>query len=265
MDTQRKCGLRVLIDSKGLQARVHRRNERLCTLLSYLRQWHTIEFSSPGELTESELEQCDVLIITTRSGRKFAYASEEYESIENFVRDNSGLLLMSNHGGPSEQRDTRKYDSKLVRKLKLGVAIENTFFENYLADVPTVLAGTVLNSEHPIITGSSDGKRVNSIVTKTCCSVKPEEDKGVPIVHLSDDMVDRMNQKRPSSEQLFAHALEASSVPGLEGGGRIVTVADSGFIGSIWTQNPGPGLARWGDNLRFVDNAIRWLGHNLDW
>ena len=41
--------------------------------------------------------------------------------------------------------------------------------------------------------------------------------------------------------------------------GRVVVLADSGFIGSAGTTRPGPGLIEQGDNLRFVLNTIAWL------
>jgi hypothetical protein len=62
--------------------------------------------------------------------------------------------------------------------------------------------------------------------------------------------------------QLFAHALDLSTTDS-RGEGRVVTIADSGFIGSRWTQVPGPGLVRWADNLQFVHNAIRWAGREI--
>ena len=45
--------------------------------------------------------------------------------------------------------------------------------------------------------------------------------------------------------------------------GRVVTVADSGFIGDEGTNVPGPGLINHGDNARFIKNVVRWLGREI--
>ena len=78
------------------------------------------------------------------------------------------------------------------------------------------------------------------------------------LVALSLEMRDLRNGYTPS-DRLFAHALDA----GLVGKGRLVTMADSGFIGNEDTVVPGPGLIGHGDNARFIKNVVRWLGREL--
>ncbi|HUW14547.1 MAG TPA: hypothetical protein VM537_32805 [Anaerolineae bacterium] len=58
-------------------------------------------------------------------------------------------------------------------------------------------------------------------------------------------------------------ALQAGT--GLDSGckGRVVVIADSGFIGSDGTAYPGVGLIGHGHNLRFVLHALRWLAGEL--
>lgn len=75
------------------------------------------------------------------------------------------------------------------------------------------------------------------------------------LVSLAPPMVDEHNGLAVS-EYLFGCALERTSARR----GRVVVLADSGFIGSAGTTRPGPGLVEHGDNLRFVLNTIVWLG-----
>lgn len=234
--------MKVLIDEKGLQARNHlRRNKhRLSIFIAELMSISCQVFFS--SITQNNLRNCDVLIITTRLS---PFSNDEKDYIHNFILDGGGLLLMSNHGNLSQ------YDAKLADE-KFGVEIQPTFFRHKFERVHTTLSESNLNSNHPIISGSPT---VNSIVTNTCCSI--HSDSGDCIVSLSNEMEDRLNSNiRPTSEQYFAHALE-------EAQGRIVTIADSGFIGSDCTTSPGPGLILHGDNLRFIKNVIRWLGGEL--
>ena len=55
---------------------------------------------------------------------------------------------------------------------------------------------------------------------------------------------------------LFAAAAEGSLG---SGSGRVVVVADSGFVGEDDTGQPGPGLIGRDDNRTFLSNIIEWL------
>ena len=76
-------------------------------------------------------------------------------------------------------------------------------------------------------------------------------------------MIDHRNGL-PAHGRNFAMALDAEANSALDRMGRVVVVADSGFIGTEGTTNPGPGLIEKGDNRRFVQNVIRWLGREID-
>ena len=75
-------------------------------------------------------------------------------------------------------------------------------------------------------------------------------------------MRDLRNGYTPS-DRLFAHALDAEADAGLVGKGRLVTMADSGFIGNEDTVVPGPALISYADNARFIQNVVRWLGREV--
>jgi hypothetical protein len=253
--------MRILIDAKSLQATHHRRDDqRLCTLLSVLRRRHTVDFSTRAGLTGDGLTRYHVLVIATRYPESERYTAEELDAVREFVSDGAGLILMTNHADwPGHNpNDTRAYDAELAEIF--GVTIERTFFRNRLDNVPTVLADRSLEKEHPIISGASEEERVSAVLTNTCSSIRCEQ--GQPLVSLSEGMVDRRTGKATQPGQLFAHALDMNETDS-DGNGRIVTIADSGFIGSRWTEVPGPGLIRWADNPQFIRNAIRWAGREI--
>jgi hypothetical protein len=244
--------MRVLIDSRGLQARQHLVDgQRLRTLLVSLRKDHLVDFSQRGkELSRELLRHYDVLIVLTWPAKKYKYDAEESKLIQDFVGRGNGLVLMSNHT-PFDKNDGRL-------SAKFGVKIQHTFFRNHLDNVPTVLAGATLNADHQIVAGKSRIERVQSVVTNTSSSIRCEQ--GDRLISIPQEMVDQETEEPAKSNQLFAHALDMNKQIDSSGTGRLVTIADSGFIGSRWTEVPGPGLIKWGDNLQFVRNAIRWAG-----
>ncbi len=255
--------MKVLIDSNGLQARQHRKDaHRLCAFIAALgcRQYR-VAFSSPSGLTEDQLKNCVVLVITTRSPKQFAYSQEEKEVIWDFVHKGGRLLLMTNHADWPKAKlgDTREFDAGLAKKF--GVTFEQTCFRHRLARVRTIISDPDLNTGHTIIAGPPE---VVSVVTNNCCSIRCD-DRGEWVVQLSKDMVNKGAEcePRPDERQLFAHALEVNSGLSPKKRGRIVTIADSGFIGSDYTMKPGPGLIGQGDNLHFIMNAIDWLAGKL--
>ena len=167
---------------------------------------------------------------------------------------------MSNHGDRPARRpeqrdlpDLTQQDKQLASEF--GINVECSCFENLDEGRLTNLSGPCLESAHPIIGGDAASESVESIVTNTCCSLTSSE--AVGLVSFSAEMVDRGGHDPLSREgRYFAQAREF-------GAGKIIVVADSGFVGSKGTVSPGPGLMDCGDNLRFVMNAIRWLGHDL--
>jgi len=252
--------MRVLIDGNSLQARAHAQDgRRLATFLDLLRAipgCHAA-LSPAGPLTAGLLADQDVVVITTRKWQDAPYSSQELECIPAFVRRGGGLLLMSNHGDvPGRQPlDMTRSDALLAHQF--GVEIENAFFTHPEPKRLSELTGADLLTTHPIIRGAVGEEPVRLIVTNNCCSLVSTD--GAPLVRLNDRMTDQRNGF-PAQGRCFAVALENSVQTGR---GRVVVVADSGFIGAEGTTFPGVGLIERGDNARFALNAVRWLGRAL--
>ena len=170
---------------------------------------------------------------------------------------------MSNHAeraSPGSGKDFRKHDATLVQACRFDVAIEPTFFQHVLRNELSTLTCKAETRGHSIVSGVNEQTCVSTLVTSTCCSLTTES--GEPLAALSEDMLDS-GKTKPTSEQLHALALRTGAGLPLGCDGRVVVVADSGFIGTSGAQGRGKGLIGHGDNLRFVMNAIRWLGSEL--
>lgn len=250
--------MNVLIDRNGLQARRHLQDKkRLATLINELEACsYSVEFSQGPELSPSELDNCDVLIITTRYPMKYSYTRQEMQYIDIYIHRGGGIFLMSNHsdcvGNPY---DTREFDNQLARKI-LGFTFEPTFYTHTEKGNYTELSGSDLNQEHPIISGRPKEDPISSVITNTCCSIA--SDKGCSIVSISSKTVDLRNGSTPKN-RCFCLAIDTSEHETGSSKGRIVAIADSGFIGAHNTNKPGPGLIEQGDNKRFIVNITRWL------
>jgi hypothetical protein len=258
--------VKVLVDRNGLQARRHLKdNLRLSAFLTdLLKDSHLVGFSSGSTLTAEELADHDVLVITTR-GQKQPYIEAEIRCILDFVHKGGGLLLMANHADRAKTdlrkslSDTRKQDARLAGKF--GITLERSCFEHQQRGKRTRIAASAMNGNHRIIAGASGDRPVRFLVINNCCSIVCSECD--PLVLLPGEMYDWKNQRTAQEKQLFSCVLDSQA--GLEsvGEGRVVVTADSGFIGTDFTTSPGPGLIGHGHNSRFIKNAIRWLGGEL--
>jgi len=257
--------MKVLIDSLGLQARIH--NQDGMRLEAFLRDLGRIpgcavSFSPPAPLSRDLLDEVDVLVITTRKKQDNPYTETELAAIPDFVQRGGGLLLMANHGDvPGRPYPNMTLnDARLAREF--GIEIENSFFASPEWNQLVEISGADLWTEHPIISGAQTGQAVRSVVTNNCSSLRAGE--GVaPLVSLPRAMRDYRNGDPPQG-RYFAAAAET-------GKGRVVVTADSGFIGSkaevqpgLIAANaatrPGFGLIESGDNLRFILNILLWIG-----
>jgi len=252
--------MRALVDGNGLQARAHAQDgKRLATFLDLLRAIPgcNVVLSPTGPLTANSLADQDVLVITTRKWQTSPYVREELACIPDFVHRGGGLLLMSNHGDVPGRHplDMTRSDALLARAF--GVEIENAFFAHPEPNQLSEFSEADLLATHPIIRGAAGEAPVRSLVTNNCCSIVSPD--GAPLVCLTGQMVDQRNGF-PAQGRCFAVALE-NSLPVARG--RVVVVADSGFIGSEGTTFPGTGLIEHGDNARFALNAVRWVGRSL--
>ena len=262
--TRRDEPMKVNIDSSGLQARVHLEDQRrLAVFIATLESISScsVTFSTGSTLTSGSLNDCDVLVATTRYPGAYAFCPEELEALKGFVRRGGGLLLMSNHGDlpGNNPHDMTRYDNAAAARF--GIRLECTWFQNPARSELATCSGASLLTSHPIIGGGIGGPPVLTIVTNNCSSIVAG-DQGYPLVSLSPEMEDLRNGYHAAG-RLFAHALDAETGGDSMGDGRMATVADSGFIGNEDTEVPGPGLIGHGDNARFIKNVVRWLGRDL--
>ena len=234
--------LSILIDRHTIQGRAHLQWKRSAGLR--LRSFIELISAQSGQdvaltegtITRESLRDCPLLIVPTR---KVQIPPEEVDTIEDYVLDSGNLLLMSNHH-PHHDLDT-------VIGERFGIRFEETHF--CTGGGLTKLSGNCL-TDHLIIAGKPEEKPVEELVTNTTCSIVSEG--GEDIAFLSDTMQDRVKGLSPAGKR-FAVSKQ------IAGGGRIVAMADSGFIGTNGTVAPGIGLIDKGDNTLFVKRVVRWL------
>lgn len=144
-----------------------------------------------------------------------------------------------------------KNDSILADKF--GFCIEGTTFMN--PDSLIHLSESLLNP-HTLLAGASNAPQIETITLNSTCSIQSK--LGTVITHLPKDMEDHV-LGLPSTERIFALSIDgrAGELDGCKG--RIVAIADSGFIGSKGTEKPGRGLIEEGDNLLFIEYILQWL------
>ncbi len=255
--------MRVVFDSLGLQALVHRETgSRLSTLVSGLEARGCSVGWTPGEpVSSGTLSECDVLICTTRyPDDDLAYTEAERGAIRRFVVSGGGLLVMSNHGDlpGSNPVDLTRHDAVLAAEF--GVTLRCTWFEGPVFGGLSTLSEASFLRAHPIIQGEGRSP-LRSVITSNCCSLVA--DHGQSLIALAPEMRDLRRGGAPKGE-LFAVAVAGDEAgAGWVGRGRLVVISDSGFIADDESLAPGPGLIGRGDNALFIDNVVRWLGREL--
>jgi len=254
---------KVIIDSNSLQAQAHLIDKlRLRTFIEAIRKVTSdveIKPESPQHLNIDKLSNYDLLIITTRSPYntpyiyRFPYNICELSDIPKFVDQGGSLLLMSDHSDTSQGgRDMRAEDNRLAKEF--NVKLDRTFFT--INDTLTGLTNFD-NPSHPIVSG------IDTIVVNNCCSISERKgvlvNEGTPLVFLNESMEDIGPNHENARGKVFAYAIDKKRTQNGTYSGRVVIVADSGFIGETLTQRPGKGLINCGDNYQFVVNMISWL------
>ncbi len=160
---------------------------------------------------------------------------------------------MTNHGDvPGRYKwDMRKHDALLASRF--DVDVENSFFADaQVAGKVVTLSAFNLSAAHPILRGNERHLPVQTVCIINASSLISEQGE---LLALNNSMVDLRNGFSAAGRN-FAVAREF-------GKGRVVILADSGFIGGEGTSFPGPGLLAEGDNRIFIGNIISWLGHRL--
>ena len=142
-----------------------------------------------------------------------------------------------------------QYDAIIASQF--GIRLESAWFQNPAMCELSIFNSASFPTGHPILTSGGKRESGKTIVTNNCTSIFASG-RGHVLVALPPEMRDLRNGSIPTG-RLSAHALDGD----LTGGGRLVTVADSGFIGNEETDRPGPGLIWHGDNALFIKNVIR--------
>ncbi|MHC4598455.1 MAG: hypothetical protein ACYS47_05575 [Planctomycetota bacterium] len=237
--------MKILLERRSLQGEAHLereevRGERLTTFLASLEvaagappRW------SEGTLDAEPLAHADVFIVPTKLT---PYAEDERDVLDDFVRAGGGLWVLSNHDPFHES------DGLLLERF--GVRLEAAFLRT--EGSTTAIGGEHLKP-HAVLDG--EGGKVGTLVTNTTCSIRSE--KGRIVALLPETMADKHTGDPPRGG-LYAHALDGTAGDDV-GKGRVLTVADSGFLGDRTSRIPGPGQIEEGDNILFVRNAVNWL------
>ncbi|MCH8907174.1 MAG: hypothetical protein IH840_08805 [Candidatus Heimdallarchaeota archaeon] len=256
----------ILLDGKTLQVEAHLKqhivrrdktytnpdpkNFRLRTFLKTLAKIGKITILSE-KITTTLLLNFDIYVVLTRIQ---AYEKSEVGAIFDFVKHGGNLLLMSNHP------PLHKYDSFLANKF--GVELENSRYWSGERGVYSILTDEDL-AEHSIIVNNKE-MTINSIVTNTTCSIISKN--GLPVIYLSKLMVGlsgleeqkEVQNIEPEERKIFGLSIDRKSSD-LDIDGKVVIIADSGFIGEKDSTFPGYGLIEEGDNLLFIKRLFLFL------
>jgi len=246
--------MKVLFDTRSLQpayhfGKLHVSEEKKISkdvensisrrLLSFLEIIESIKsfeiMMSPGILGELQfncLKDVGILVIMTRL---FFLSQEELQDIELFVKKGGNILLMSNHPPFNE------FDNPLAEKFGFTFESPTYPWHRGMHSLTTINANNL--SKHPITKNLNKG-----IVFNNSCRIRLLEDKGINII-----------AKLPEENNvnnIFAIAIDK---PFGCDSGRVVGLADSGFIGNDDTNVPGPGQIGKGDNKKFIYNIFNWF------
>lgn len=237
----------ILFDSWTSQLEVQDQNPpRLETLFGLLtgNGWTWSQTTNP--ITTAQLQNSDgspipgVLVIPTRYNLfnnpdiDPNFSPDEQKAIVSYVNAGGSLLHMTNHSFFS------KYDAKLAANF--GITLADQFLK-----VPGVTV-TDLNRDNPVLAGSPI---VQSVCAHDGCLMTVDADNPNNPVTLASFVP--VGQK---DSQLFALTMTPP------GGGRIVYVVNSGWIGDYGTGQPAWGLMPYGNNLAFILSILGWLLHD---
>jgi len=248
--------MKVLIDTRSLQGAYHfgrlpdlpdeekyveakkSIGNRLKTFLRILEK-ETSNKPAPsegklGELQSSLLKEFDTLVILTRM---FFLAPEELDYIQEFVKNGGNLLMMSNHPPFNE------FDNPLAEIFGFSFQSPTYPWHRGGYGLTNVISSNLLN--HEITRDLNSG-----LIFNNSCRIELEKKGGNSILAKLPD--------EPAPLNNFAIAMDK---PYGKESGKIVAVADSGFIGEDDTKNPGPGQIGKADNKKFITNIFMWLNH----
>ena len=253
---------KILIDRETVQVRAHldklfkdyRGNLhenpegvyfRLKTFLNIVKKFGQIFFSD-GEITTPKLSNIDLYVILTRIQK---YKDSELHAIHSFVEKGGNVLLMANHG------PTIEFNQDLANKF--GIILAGSYWSGKYGKFTHLLENNLTN--HPIISDiSANSDCIKELVINSSCGIVPSI--GDVIAWLPDSISsvgDYQDDLDNTGKKIFALSLDASHIPDIRG--KIVLLADSGFVGEKDSKFPGFGLIDKGDNLLFIDRILKYL------
>lgn len=241
-------GAAILFDSWTSQVEIQgAQPPRLGTLFGLLAGvgWNRAQTHNP--IIREHLLSADgkpipgVLVIPTRysyyqnPGVDPNFSLAEQGAILDYVLAGGSLLHLTNHSFFSV------YDAQLAANF--GVQLSDVALDVPNATIPS----SGLNYENPVLAGSQN---VQSICAHDAClmTTAPEGPYAVtPLATFTPP-------GEGSQPQLFALTMTP-------GEGRVVYVANSGWICDYGTPNPAWGLMPYGNNLGFILSILGWLLH----
>lgn len=237
--------MKALFDNSCLQTSVHTGNHHLpasrpfkdLRLRSFIKTLEDIGgqiiFSDPsGSISNGDLKDIDLLVITTRIPNYPKRYPSEISAINNFYQNQGSILLMSNHEFSGTLNPMPDDDIAHL----LGIGLINDYVQN---STPIEIRKLQFR-KHPI-TQQLKGP----VVFNSSCRIDPRAH--LPIAHIP-------SISRPSG--VFSVVSKPNSKYG-----RFVVTADSGFIAEDSTTWPGPGQYNQGENSQFIKNIFLWLLH----
>jgi Ankyrin repeats (3 copies) len=241
--------MKILLDGKCLQTQAHfhyekAKGQRLAAFIEMLQNLAadtTIGFIDET-ITKESLNGVDVFVQTTRDA---PITDEEIVVIQEFVNSGGGLLIMSNHA-PHHPPSARLAAC-------FGVELEGGFF---LTDgVRTTISGSDL-TDHPIISAGDGKGSIKSLVTNTTDSIRAN--CGRPLAYLPTAMR-FLSTDISGRDRVYALAIDGPTDISPSTAGRVIILADSGFVGGGDTRYPGIGLFDQGGNGEFMRRIVLWL------
>lgn len=245
--------MKIVLAPYCLQIALHRKGgERLSQFFGLIEApVEGVRIECPDrKLKESDLQECNLLISTTRRKRHPYDADErDIRLITDYVRSGGALLVMSNHLQLTRQ------DSRLSEKL--GFKFLDACFHPISGNEFLILsnfrkpAHSILS--HPTVTG-----RKITVAVNNCSCIELNGEFGTPLLLIDLHRCVASGQFDPANEIVFAIAIDRAENKNLSNHGRIIGISDSGIIGKPTQQNPGPGLEP-EDNYYFMQNVLKWL------
>lgn len=205
-----------------------------------------------GPIDSDLLEDYDILLLGniqhTKDDKKDKFTPDELLSIKKFIGDGGGLLLTTGEGGdrdvPMKKGSIRiLYKITGVRRFWNGMLQEST--SNFLVKKHNILISNIFT--HPITKG------ITELVLPHCTFFTLSE----------EDVEDIINTSEKAEFKYYSQVIEneinnVGSVPicvvSKFFNGRCVTIGSSDFL----IEDSDFGIDA-GDNLKFLENIIKWL------